>query len=381
MLFLGIAVALVALASAALLYLKWRLNRPPAEHDLEAAIDREVAKVLGRNLMQGIAVAVYKDAGIFFKGYGAIGAEVSAVPNAETIFQLGSVSKVFTASLLQILSEEGVVSLDATLAETLGSRITLAPAVRGITLRQLATHTAGFTSVPKPLLKKVIARVGKRDLMKDPYASITEQDVFAYLGSNAAAPRPGRFRYSNFGMGLLGHVLEAITEESLDTLAAEKLFTPLGMNSTAIALTPGMSQRLIPGYTAKGVATPLWTFQALGGAGAFNSNAQDMIQFVRANIESTQSLSATLKRQHEVQAGGKTGLGWMQPTLLDRLLGNTQIVWHNGMVGGYASYVAIDRSNAVAAVVLSNHAIDVTMLGMMLMRQARRQHWSPQSKA
>lgn len=99
MMFLGIAVALGSLTSAALLYLKWRLNRPPAEHNLEAAIDREVAKLLGRNVTQGIAVAVYKTGTVFLKGYGTIGTDASAVPNAETIFQLGSVSKVFTASL------------------------------------------------------------------------------------------------------------------------------------------------------------------------------------------------------------------------------------------------------------------------------------------
>ena len=178
-------------------------------------------------------------------------------------------------------------------------------------------------------------------------------------------------------MGLLGHVLEAITGKNLDRLAAEKLFGPLGMSDTAIALTPSMSQRLIPGYTANGAATPLWTFQALAGAGAFNSNARDMIQFIRANLESGHPLSETLKRQHEAQAGGKTGLGWMQPTLLDGFLGNKCLVFHDGMVGGYSSYVGIDTHDAFGVLVLSNHAISVTMLGMMLMRHLRRQSRTP----
>lgn len=376
----GIAVLLAALAFAALLYVKWRLDRPPTEDEFETSIDREVAKLLDRSDTQRIAVAVYKKGAVFFKGYGATGRESLAAPNAETIFQLGSVSKVFTASLLQILSEEGVVSLDATLAEALGERIALAPAVRNITLRQLATHTSGFPRVPKPLMAKAIDRVGKRNLMKDPYASIDAQDIFAYLGGNEVNPRASRFRYSNFGMGLLGHVLEAITGKTLDRLAAEKLFGPLGMSDTAIALTPSMSQRLIPGYTANGAATPLWTFQALAGAGAFNSNARDMIQFIRANLESGHPLSETLKRQHEAQAGGKTGLGWMQPTLLDGFLGNKCLVWHDGMVGGYSSYVGIDTHDAFGVLVLSNHAISVTMLGMMLMRHLRRQSRTPRPK-
>ncbi|MBI3561172.1 MAG: beta-lactamase family protein [Gammaproteobacteria bacterium] len=163
-------------------------------------------------------------------------------------------------------------------------------------------------------------------------------------------------------------------------LAAERLLAPLDMRNTAIALTPEMKEHLAQGYTAsrQPSPSPIWTFSALAGAGAFNSNAEDMMRFVRANIEDSSSMSRTLKKMHTPQFDGDTGIGWMQPAFLDRFFGNKTVVWHNGMVGGYASYVSVDTKTKTGIVVLSNKAVDVTMLGMMLTRQARTQSWSSQ---
>ncbi len=87
-------------------------------------------------------------------------------------------------------------------------------------------------------------------------------------------------------------------------------------------------------------------------------------------------MSRTLRKMHARQHAGDAGIGWMQPTFLDRVFGNQTMVWHNGMVGGYASYVSIDTNAKTGIVILSNSAIDVTMLGMMLTRQVRTQSWS-----
>lgn len=76
---------------------------------------------------------------------------------------------------------------------------------------------------------------------------------------------------------------------------------------------------------------------------------------------------------HGQQFGGSTGIGWMLPTFIDRFMGNKYIVWHNGRVGGYTSYISIDTKNETGVVVLSNKSVDVTMLGTMLTRQVRTQ--------
>lgn len=371
-----IVALLVVVAASAVLYLKYRLDHVPDGGNLEAAIDAEVLKFSGKVSAPGLVVGVYRDGRSLIKGFGTSGGEKHAVPDATTIFQIGSVSKVFTASLLQVLCDEGTLSMDATLGELIGKTVTLSPAARQVTLRQLVTHTSGFPRIPKPIEEQIERLVGKDKVMLDPYSHLGTPLIFDYLAHTEDMNAPGRFEYSNFGMGLLGHVLEMVTHREFESLVIEKVLAPLNMPDTRISLTHAMTDNLAQGYTEKGEPAPLWTFAALAGAGAFNANARDMLSFIRANIEDKASITPSLHKMHAPQSGGSTGIGWMQPTLLDRFFGNRTIVWHNGMVGGYASYLSIDPHTRTGTVVLSNRALDVTMLGMMLTRQVRTQSWS-----
>jgi len=377
---LAIVLGLVIVAAASVaLYLKYRLDNTPDDKDLEAALDSEVNKLTKNDLSYSLVVGVYKDRKSFIKGYGTVNKEGGTAPDALTVFQIASVSKLFTASLLQILCDEGILRMDATLGELIGGSITLSPAAQQVTLKQLATHTSGFPSIPKPLGLKATELAGKEKIMENPYSHLGPKYLFDYLETTEGKREPGRFEYSNFGMGLLGHVLEIATKKSLESLVSEKLLSPLDMRNTGIALTPVMKEHLAGGHTASGEPSPMWTFSALAGAGAFNSNADDLMRFIQANIEDGSYMSGTLNKMHVPQFGGDTGVGWIQPTFLDRLFGNKTVVWHNGMVGGYASYVSIDTKAKTGIVILFNKAVDVTMLGMMLTRQARTQSWASQN--
>ncbi len=376
---LAITLALVVvIAVSAVLYLKYRLDNTLDDKNLEATLDSEVKKLTRNDLSHGLVIGVYKDGKSLIKGYGTVNKEGATAPDALTVFQIASVSKLFTASLLQILCDQGVLTMDATLGELIGGPIALSPAAQQVTLKQLATHTSGFTSIPKPLERAAIKLAGKENLLRNPYSHLGPKYIFDYLETTEDKREPGRFEYSNFGMGLLGHVLEIVTKKNLESLASERLLAPLDMRNTAIVLTPEMKMHLTQGYTANGEPSPMWTFSALAGAGAFNSNAEDMMKFIRANIEEGSHMSRPLKKMHEPKFGGDTGVGWIQPTFLDRFFGNKTMVWHNGMVGGYASYVSIDTKAKTGIVILSNKAVDVTMLGMMLTRRARTQSWSSQ---
>ena len=380
MMILAITLVLaIAVTVSMVLYLKHRLNNTADNKDLEAALDSEVKKVMRDNLLHRIVIGVYKDGKSFVKGYGTESNDEATAPAASMVFQIGSVSKLFTASLLQILCDEGILTMDATLGQLIGKSINLSPASQQVTLKQLVTHTSGFPRIPKSLLHKATQLAGKENLLLNPYSLVQPEDIFEYLETTDDKREPGRFEYSNFGMGLLGHVLEIVTNKSFENLVAEKLIAPLDMRHTAIELTPTMKDHLVQGYTKNGVPNPIWTFSVLAGAGAFNSDAEDMMKFIRANIEDDSILSHTLKKMHGPKFGGDTGIGWIQPTFIDRFVGNQSIVWHNGMVGGYASYVSIDTKAKTGILILSNKAIDVTMLGMMMTRQARTQSWSSQS--
>jgi CubicO group peptidase (beta-lactamase class C family) len=381
MLIIGV---LLGLAVSGVVYLKYRMINTPDKGNLEATIDAEVAKAMKSGLFPGIVVGVYKDGRTLTKGYGTVNKEDSQSPDAETVFQIGSVSKLLTALLLQRLCDEGVVSLDLTLGELLGESMELSSSVWGVTLRQLATHTSGFPRIPQSLSSKVTEMAGDDDPMLDPYTYLGPRYVFDYLASAEGKRKAGRFEYSNYGMGLLGHVLEVVTGKDYESLVREKVLLPLGMYHTAINLTSEMKANLAQGYTAKGLPTRIWTFAALGGAGAYSSTAEDLITFIQASLSGSGLASQLLLKMSERQFKGDTGIGWMQPSFIDRFVGNRSVVWHNGMVGGYASYLAIDKEADTGVAVLTNQASATEMLGMMLMRQARTQSWStstPSNKA
>ena len=369
--------AVVAVLGA--MYLKYRLNNAPDNGNLEHALDLEVKKIIDKGLSHGLVVGVYKDRKSFTKGYGTVRQESITTPDGTTIFQIGSITKLFTDSIYQILADEKAFDMDARLNDAIGRNIELSARAKEVTLRQLASHTSGFPSIPKPLEVAATKLVKAEDLTQNPYGHLGPEYIFDYLKTTEDKREPGRFKYSNFGMGLLGHVLEAIAKKDLETLVVEKLLASLDMKSTVITLTPQLKKNLAQGYTDKGEPNPIWTFKALAGAGAFNSNADDMLKFIRANIETENfPISQSLVRTHELQPNGKANIGWMQPTLIDRFVGNNSIVWHNGMVGGYASYISVDTRNKTGVIVLSNKSVDVTMLGTMLTRKVRTQSWATQ---
>jgi CubicO group peptidase (beta-lactamase class C family) len=375
-----VAIALAVLAFVVLsgyLYLKHRMNNTTDAKNLQSAIDEEVAKFLKQPQVRGVVVGVYKDGKSFIKGYGTIsGASDGTPPDGATVFQIASVSKVFTATLLQILCDEGVVNMDATLNELLGRTISLAPSVQQVTLRQLATHTSGFPSIPQSLREQATQAAKKDDPLLDPYSHLGPRYVFDYLATAEGKRDAGRFEYSNYGMGLLGHVLEKITSKDYESLVKEKILFPLGMEGTGVTLSPSMQMHLAQGHTAKGSPTPMWHFAALAGAGALNSNVQDVLTFIQANLDDDKLLSRPFEKMQRPQFGGDTGIGWMQPTFIDKFLGNERVVWHNGMVGGYASYLSVDAKTKTGVVILANKALPPDMMGMMLMRKVRTQSWS-----
>jgi len=371
-----IFVVAVSFAIVGIAYLKYRLINTSDKNNLESSIDAEVQKTIKRDLFPGIVVGVYKGGHTFIKGYGTVNKEISQPPDSETVFQIGSVSKVLTAMILQRLCDEGAVSMDSTLGELLGNSMPLYPSVQGVTLQQLVTHSSGFPRVPKLLLDKITELAGNEDVMTDPYSYLDPQDIFDYLASADGKRKAGQFAYSNYGMGLLAHVLEIVTGEDYESLVKEKVLQSINLKNTTITFTPVMKERLAQGYTAKGEKTPIWTFSALGGAGAFSSTAGDMMTFIQESLADSGMASQLFKNMCQSHLSGKTGIGWMQPSFIDRFVGNRGAVWHNGMVGGYASYLSIDKKSGTGVVVLTNQASTPDMLGMMLMRQARTQSWS-----
>jgi CubicO group peptidase (beta-lactamase class C family) len=333
----------------------------PLEPRTRAILEQRVAA----EKAMGIVVGVVDERGTTVVGAGRRSKDDDRAPDGDTVFEIGSVTKVFTATLLADMVERGEVSLDDRIAELLPESVSV-PANGGdkITLLHLATQTSGLPRLPSNL--------APADPL-NPYADYTVDALHAFLSSYTLPRAPGtRAEYSNLGVGLLGHLLARKAGESYETLVRERIADPLGMTSTAVTLTPELRERLATGHDMALEATSNWDIPTLAGAGALRSTVNDMLAFARANLHATDStLSKAMQNaqrpRHDFGSPGlQIGMGW----IVDRR-GETEIVWHNGGTAGYHSFLGLDEKRGAAVVVLSNSAHDIDDIGMHLLDPKR----------
>lgn len=337
-------------------------KRPVKSIPVDQMLDEVVSKYCRYIQAPAIAIGVYKNGKILFKNIGD-----SVTENS--IFQIGSLSKLFTTSCFQILVDEKKISYSSSIADILTySEIDLR--VKKITLLSLATHTSGFPSVPKLFVAHLKKQIRKDEFLVNPYSYFNKQLMIEYLKNPLDINGKNKFEYSNYGMGLLGYLLAEKNQTSFEVLIEQTILKPLNVSNSFIS-KQGLNT-IVNGFTTKGKPTPPWTFGALEGAGAFNASSGDMMKFIIANLDPHSPLFNFFVKTHERQKNGKTGIGWMQPSVIDKLMGNASMVWHNGMVGGFASYLAIDKKERTGVVFLSNHSIDVTFVGATIMRRLKK---------
>jgi D-alanyl-D-alanine-carboxypeptidase/D-alanyl-D-alanine-endopeptidase len=267
---------------------------------------------------------------------------------ADTLFEMGSITKVFTATLLTQAVERGEVKLDDPVAKYLPAGVHMPE--RGdkqITLRDLAQHMSGLPRMPTNFAPKDI---------DNPYADYTDDQLFAFLNSYTLPRDIGsKWEYSNLGVGLLGEVLARRAGMSYEALLKTRILDPLGMTSSGITLTPDEKRREAIGHDAYLRRTAYWDLAALSGAGALRSDANDMLTFLAANIGLTSTplksaMDATLavKRIPNLP-DNEQALGWDV-----RHSPYGDIIWHNGGTGGFRTMIAFNPKEKVGVVVLTN---------------------------
>jgi CubicO group peptidase (beta-lactamase class C family) len=294
-------------------------------------------------------------------GYGRVGPGDPDTPGPATVFEIGSITKVFTGLLLADLAAAGVVSLDDSVARYL-------PVPEGweMTLADLSSHTAGLGRNPRGTLRRWL-----RD-RHNPFASLSVSDVHQGLARTRLRRWAGeRARYSNLGAGLLGQALERAAGQPYEQLAKERICRPLGMPDTVIVPSAEQAARMAVGHTRRGRPVPPFEIPALPGAGALRSTAADMLRFLAANLDPAHTpLVGPLERiqqpRHRKGRRMQVGLGWLiarSPEPAGPLL------WHNGGTSGFRSFAAVARDRRIAVVVLSNTARMVDPIGLRLVRE------------
>jgi CubicO group peptidase (beta-lactamase class C family) len=306
-----------------------------------------VERVDSKRQSVGIVVGVIEPAGRRIVARGSLAAGDARVLDGDTVFEIGSITKVFTSLLLADAVERQQLALDDPVSKFLTSDVRMPERGRAITLRDLSNHTSGLPRLPGNLKPKD---------PQNPYADYTIDQLYRFLSSYQLPRDVGaQFEYSNLGGGLLGHVLARQTGTEYATLVNARILDPLRMSSTAVVITPRMKDRLATGHTASLVPTRSWDPSVLAGAGALRSTANDMLTFLAGVLGyiNTPLASAmarmTAGRQSTGSPGLEIGLGWLILTANGK-----EIVWHNGGTGGYRSFIGYDAKARTGVVVLSN---------------------------
>ncbi len=279
------------------------------------------------------------------------------VAKPDSIFEIGSITKTFTGLVLSQMVEQGKVKFDDPVRVLLPPGTVQKPAGPEITLLDLATQHSGLPRMPDNF-NPVDGQ--------NPYADYHAANLYAFLSAHGVAkPEKPGFLYSNLGFGLLGNALSVRAGTTYPALLKDEVLDPLGMNDTAIMLTPDQQARFIPGHSGDHHPAHAWDLDAFAGAGAIRSTASDMLKYLAANLHpesfkftksspAAKTITAALVQDHELHAESfgpqKIALAW----LFDPPSGN---YWHNGATGGYSAYVFFNPKGDYAAVVLLNATI------------------------
>jgi CubicO group peptidase (beta-lactamase class C family) len=333
--------------------------------DNEGSIDK-INKILHQRIdidkkSVGIAVGVVSGKGHRVIGYGKLSHEIDQVPDSETVFGMGSITKTFTATLLADMVIRGEVQIEDPISKFLPSSVKV-PIRNGkeITLLDLATHTSGLPKFPDNLSPSNPI---------NPFADYGVEKLYSFVSNYTLTGDIGtEYVYSNVGYGLLGHLLSKIAGMEYEDLLTSFICEPLEMKRTKIRRSAEIQKNMAVGHDGSLQATPNQDSLVMEGAGAIYSTAEDMLRFIGANlgIQQTQLTPTMQKMHHPLKTAGQVerqiGLGWH---VLNKY--GSEIVLHNGFGGGYHAFCGFDRSKNFGVVVLSNSNNNADDIGLHLL--------------
>ena len=348
---------LLCLGSASAQMLGSRLANPDEIHDML------VQRIDVQHKSEGIVVGVITKKAREIISYGHFDSSDPRVPDGDTVFEIGSISKVFTSLLLADMVVKGEVKLSDPVSKYLPATVHV-PARNGkqITLLDLATHYSGLPRMPTNFLNWDYSR----------------QEMFDFLNHYELPRDPGqKFEYSNFAVGLLGEILALHAGTDYDTLLRTRVTGPLQMNRTAVHPTPQMKADFIPGHSGMAKAAA-WEVPALAGAGGVRSTANDLLIFLAANMgiinSPLQPAMKTMLSVHRTPSpGSEIALGWFITT------SQNGVVCHNGETNGYHTFIGYDPHRKVGVVVLSNAKDSIDDIAWRVLSYTVQGQWNSNS--
>lgn len=339
----------------ALLFVGESVGQAP---ERKAIAERFFQPLIAHGWAQGLVVGVVDERGVEIFGYGRSGPDRPAPPDGETLFEIGSITKLFTGTLLADMAQRGEVAIDDPVNKYLPSDIpTLPRGDREMRLVDLATHSSGLPRMPSNW---------KPADMLDPYADYSTELLFECLRKHAepsltksigkALGGGGdvKWEYSNLGVSVLGQALSRRAERPYEELVLDRICKPLGLDQTRFRLDADATSKLIGGHDADGTPMKNWQFGAMAPAGALRSNARDLLRFLAANVglidtPLAEAFRAAREPRYTLNPKVRLGLNWF--------LADPELAFHSGMTGGYNCLAACIPSKKIGVVALADTAV------------------------
>ena len=308
-----------------------------------------------------VSIAIIKNGQVYYYGAQRINDTLINIDNSSNIFEIGSITKVFTSTLLSNFILENKLNL----SDPIQKHLKVPLKNKHITVLQLSNHTSGLPKLPSNLDLNNVDE-------SNPYKEYNENMLKEYLTEQLEPVQtPGNtYEYSNIGAGILGYVLQELSQKPYEQLLQEYIFSKYNMiNSTTNR--EKIASKLVDGLDSNGNKTPNWDLNALVGAGGVLSNIEDLSKFALAQFDlENKELELTRQSTFNFSNEMEVGLAWK----IIKAGPNLQLFAHNGGTGGYSSLMVLETQQKNGVIVLSNvsafnkNARNVEQLAFMLMK-------------
>lgn len=319
-----------------------------------------VRALVDEKICTGVIVGVVDAGGATFFSQGRTALKDGQAIGEETIFEIGSISKVFTSILLCDQVESGKVGLDDAIQKYVPDGVKIPQrGTEAITFRSLAQHRSGLPRMPD--------NFNPAD-PENPYVDYREKDLFAFLSGHTLGRDVGeKYEYSNLATGLLGHLLTRIAGKPYEQLLLDRVVKPMGLQDTCLRVSAEKGKRFADGHSG-GMQRGHWDFDCIAGAGAIRSSARDMLRFLEFNMglkscEIDKALNAAQAPRTETGVPDlDIALGWH----VWKKHGS-ELIWHNGGTYGFHSFCGFRKDKRLGVVVLVNDTHNIDAIGLHLL--------------
>lgn len=336
------------------------IQSAPKSEELQALVEEVANQYIRKPHTKGLAIGIIKPSETQEFYFGQKGTQDSKKPDGNSVFEIGSITKTFTAALTSYVLNQAQINIEDKIVGFLPDSLKQIAGLQNITFKNLANHTSGLPRLPD----NMDHHPGFQP--ENPYLLYDESALFQFLQTldRPAAEYPD-YEYSNLGYGLLGLLLEKITGQSYAELLKINITEPLQMLSTQSV--PADDADLLPVHETSGQRTPAWDFKVFEAAGGLKASLPDMILYAKSQLRTPdtdleKAFAETRQFAFFLPPDTDIGLAWNIT-----LLGDHLIYWHNGGTGGSRSFIGLCPDKKSAVVILSNANESVDEIGRVLL--------------